>query len=153
MYINFLFLPFLFFLFSPSLPPSYRHQMDYYIFYTLYTIQIFPTVAMHTGNTDCKFTRSHDSHVTLFRSSRSNPGLELPSEGPPLEQVSLNLIHEVVIAGLTSVMCPVAGQLMVCTSTGAIHRISWNGVFDNSLEIHLSRLPFSNDLYPETRGG
>ena len=56
------------------------------------------------------------------------------------------------MSGYTSVMCPVAGQLMVCTDIGIIHRVSWSGVFDGNLSIHLSALPFSNDLYPESRG-
>ncbi|XP_019849671.1 PREDICTED: RAB6A-GEF complex partner protein 1-like isoform X2 [Amphimedon queenslandica] len=83
--------------------------------------------------------------------SRNNPSFDLPSEGPPLEQVSLNLIHEVMVSGLTSVMCSFVGQLMVCSDLGIIHRVSWSGVFDANLSIYLSSLPFSNDLYPESR--
>lgn len=69
-----------------------------------------------------------------------------------MEHVSLKLIHEVMIPGHTHVLCPVAGQLMIATDLGLIHRVNWEGRFDSNLTIHLSSLTFANDLYPETRG-
>ena len=43
-------------------------------------------------------------------------------------------------------------QLLVATSYGVLHRVSWEGKFDGTLLINLNLVPFANDLLPETRG-
>ena len=89
--------------------------------------------------------------MILF-SYRHTPGLELPSEGPPLEQVCLHLIHEVTVPGHTYSLCSIAGQIMIATDQGVIQRINWDSTFDMKRDIHLNKLPFSNDNCHETRG-
>lgn len=90
--------------------------------------------------------------LTCLYRCRHTPGLELPSEGPLLEHVSLNLIHEAIVPGGANVMCPVSGQIMIATGDGHIRRINWSGIFDSQLTIYLNNLPFANDCLPETRG-
>ena len=41
---------------------------------------------------------------------------------------------------------------MISTDFGVLHRLSWDGRYDSSLVIHLQRVPFANDLLPESRG-
>ena len=51
----------------------------------------------------------------------------------------------------SSVLC-IGAQLVVSTDFGVLHRLGWDGRFDSSLLIHLHRVPFANDLLPESRG-
>ncbi len=59
-------------------------------------------------------------------------------------QFSNSLCHSLVSVG---------GQLVVATGYGMLHRVSWEGKFDASLQINLSLVPFTSDLHPDTRGG
>ncbi len=87
-----------------------------------------------------------------YSSTHHTPGLELPNEGPPLEQVSLILSHEVSIGSCILVLCPVAGSLMVPTDDSTIMRINWEGIIDKSHCIDLKKLSFINDQPLDSKG-
>ena len=64
------------------------------------------------------------------------------------------IIHISLLSSLflsSSVLC-IGAQLVVSTDFGILHRLGWDGRFDSSLLIHLHRVPFANDLLPESRG-
>ena len=88
----------------------------------------------------------------MYYSTHHTPGLELPNEGPPLEQVSLTLSHEVSIGSCILVLCPVAGSLMVPTDDSVIIRINWEGIIDTNLSIDLKKLSFSNEQLLDNKG-
>ena len=91
-------------------------------------------------------------YVLYTCSTRHTPGVELPSEGLPLQQVSLKLVHEVILEDTPTCLCPIGGQLVVSTGHTLLYRLGWEGQFDKSLIVDLKKLTFVLSLYPENRG-
>ncbi|XP_064397549.1 guanine nucleotide exchange factor subunit RIC1-like [Halichondria panicea] len=104
---------------------------------------------------------SHVLDGTLFRkllyrhttpTSLLHHGAQPSSEGRSFETVTISFITETAVVGGITSLVNVSGGLVVATGYGMLHRVSWDGRFDGSLQINLSLVPFTTDLLPETRG-
>ena len=78
-------------------------------------------------------------------STHHTPGLEQSNEGPPLERVSFSLSHQIVMGDRVTVLCAVAGSIMVPADDSIILRISWEGVANKAMAIDLKSLEFTNE--------
>ena len=43
-------------------------------------------------------------------------------------------------------------QLVICTQSGNLHRIGWDGRIEKSSAFSLFEVPIANDMLPESRG-
>ena len=75
-------------------------------------------------------------------SSSSSPSLSFPPR-PLSLSLSSSPPH--------SLLC-VGNQLVICTQSGQLHRIGWDGRIEKSSVFTLFEVPVANDMLPESRG-
>ena len=72
--------------------------------------------------------------------------------GKEVEVIQLDYLRETSIMGNVLDVLSMGNQVLVTTSYGVFHRLSWEGSFYSALAIDIHRVLFANDTHPESRG-
>ncbi len=109
------------------------------------TVSVYVRVFCTVNNNNC--VRTHNARVSDCAKEQLNFSLKWLT-AKKLFQCSIAVLTIDPFHSLVNV----SGGLVVATGYGMLHRVSWDGRFDGSLQINLSLVPFTTDLLPETRG-
>ncbi len=72
--------------------------------------------------------------------------------GGEVDVVQVSYLRDTSVMGDVTDILSMGNQVLVATSYGVFHRLSWEGSFYSALAIDLHQVPFANDAHPESRG-